>query len=172
MLGVVLSAINKNWPVICETPGSSRTHALYIWEKGVGNLVKILHGTKGELLLDVVVRKNDISIAAILSYSPQECRYHCQHHHVTLFIDASFVVMWPTIPVSTAISLYCISLSCMVALLQNTREVVKRMKIKNKWPTMMRDIPWRIREATFCARNRVKNRTQNRPCKRDYEWDL
>lgn len=63
---------SSNWKVfVCRTlwkkccfsgdgeyivAGSAKQHSLYIWEKAVGNLVKMLPGTKGELLLDVVVR--------------------------------------------------------------------------------------------------------------------
>nr|XP_002129816.1 retinoblastoma-binding protein 5-like [Ciona intestinalis] len=34
--------------------GSAKQHQLYVWEKSVGNLVKILQGVRGEQLLDVV----------------------------------------------------------------------------------------------------------------------
>ena len=35
--------------------GSHRQHALYIWDKATGSLVKMLTGQKGETLLDIVV---------------------------------------------------------------------------------------------------------------------
>ena len=38
--------------------GSHRQHALYIWDKATGSLVKMLTGQKGETLLDIAVSLN------------------------------------------------------------------------------------------------------------------
>eukprot|EP00116_Pleurobrachia_bachei_P002801 sb/3463063/ len=45
--------------------GSSRQHDLYIWDMTHGNLVKILHGQKGEHLLDAVWHPNRPLIASV-----------------------------------------------------------------------------------------------------------
>lgn len=62
MVSVSDSFVRTPWKRCCFSgdgeyivAGSARQHALYIWEKSIGNLVKILHGTRGELLLDVAV---------------------------------------------------------------------------------------------------------------------
>ena len=46
---------NFHWCVWCVCVGSHRQHALYIWDKATGSLVKMLTGHKGETLLDIVV---------------------------------------------------------------------------------------------------------------------
>ena len=67
--------VNKTtWKKCCFAPdaeyvcaGSSRSHAIYVWERGSGTLLKILHGTKGETLLDVVWHPTRAIICSVSS---------------------------------------------------------------------------------------------------------
>ncbi len=53
--------IRSHWRKCCFSgdgefvcAGSMKQHSIYIWERASGTLVKILHGQKGETLLDVI----------------------------------------------------------------------------------------------------------------------
>ena len=53
---VSIRVVTSDSHIVFSIKGSHRQHALYIWDKTTGNLVKMLTGQKGESLLDLSVR--------------------------------------------------------------------------------------------------------------------
>lgn len=89
--------------------GSARQHALYIWEKSIGNLVKILHGTRGELLLDVAVRDLSFRSEIVILFTIKRQDNHSRGWLCLIGCISFFLCLWP-LSVASCASNHCLHL--------------------------------------------------------------